>query len=79
METMDYYKRAIANGKIRVNGERVTEDQELRNQDVLKSQVHRHEPPVVHVDIEFLQNDDEMVVVNKVTRLLVPIFFYCRF
>merc|ERR1712136_723239 len=65
LETVDYYKRAIASGKILVNGEPVTPEQKLKNQDILKTMIHRHEPPVAHQEIEFLRNDDEMVVINK--------------
>lgn len=65
LETMDYYKRAIASGKIKINNKPVSEDQGLKNGDLLNTLVHRHEPPVVHQDIEFLRNDDEMVVINK--------------
>ena len=32
---------------------------------VIKYYLLRHEPPVVHEEIEFLQNDDGMVVINK--------------
>jgi len=65
METVDYYKRAIKNGKIKVNNKMVSEDQLLINNDILKTTMHRHEPPVTHQPIEFLQNDDDMVVINK--------------
>merc|ERR1712168_16640 len=65
LETLDYYKRAIASGKIKVNGESVTAEQKLKNQDILKTMVHRHEPPVAYHTIEFLRNDDQMVVINK--------------
>jgi len=64
-ETEDYYKRAIASGRIKVNNENATEDQQLKNKDVVKNIIHRHEPPVLHQDIEFLCNDNEMVVVDK--------------
>ena len=35
---------------------------------------YRHEPPVLHEEIEFLQNDDDMVVINKPAS--IPVCFY---
>ena len=34
---------------------------DIINKDFFK----RHEPPVIHEEIEFLQNDGDMVVINK--------------
>ena len=42
-----YYAQALADGRITVNGERRTRaDRVLRNGDLVRHLVHRHEPPV---------------------------------
>uniref|UniRef100_T2MAD7 Pseudouridine synthase n=1 Tax=Hydra vulgaris TaxID=6087 RepID=T2MAD7_HYDVU len=65
METEDYYIKAISTGKIKVNNNIVSHDHKLTAKDVLKTQIHRHEPPVIHEEIEFIQNNEEVVVINK--------------
>ncbi|XP_066934880.1 pseudouridylate synthase RPUSD2-like [Clytia hemisphaerica] len=65
METIEYYENAIKIGKIKVNDQIVTRDRKLTSKDILKTIVHRHEPPVVHEPFEFLQNDQDMIVINK--------------
>ncbi len=42
-----YYRAAIADGRIRLNGERVSESVLLKGHDVITHRVHRHEPPVM--------------------------------
>ncbi|KAJ6667305.1 hypothetical protein lerEdw1_017283 [Lerista edwardsae] len=43
----------------------------LQNNDFLRNTVHRHEPPVTAQTIEFLEENDEVVVVDKPSSLPV--------
>ncbi|KAK5857430.1 hypothetical protein PBY51_010678 [Eleginops maclovinus] len=65
-ETMEYYHRAAKEGRIRLN-ETPVEDLSvvLRNNDLMKNTVHRHEPPVVGRPLEVLVDDGEVLVVDK--------------
>lgn len=71
METMEYYEKAINIGKIRVDDKIVSSDHILKNNEVLTTQVHRHEPPVVREEIEFVENSTDMVVINKPSSIPV--------
>lgn len=56
----EYYKRAIADGRIQVNSARVEETYVLRGHDLISHHLHRHEPPVrcgAHVEIVGRTND----------------------
>ncbi|XP_034381040.1 RNA pseudouridylate synthase domain-containing protein 2 isoform X2 [Cyclopterus lumpus] len=65
-ESIEYYQRATKEGRIRLN-ETPVEDLSmvLRNNDLMKNTVHRHEPPVVGRPLEVLVDDGEVLVVNK--------------
>ena len=45
--TPQYWKDAIRNGFVRVNGQKVTEQYKFRNSDAFAHLTHRHEPPVM--------------------------------
>jgi len=70
-QTEEYYKEAIANGGIKVNDEIATNEQLLKEKDEIKHTFRRHEPPVLKRDINFLCNDDDMVVIDKPPSLPV--------
>ncbi|XP_030299521.1 pseudouridylate synthase RPUSD2 isoform X1 [Sparus aurata] len=65
-ESIEYYEKAVKEGRIRLN-ETPVEDLSvvLRNNDLMKNTVHRHEPPVVCTPLEILADDGEVLVVNK--------------
>eukprot|EP00112_Aurelia_sp_Birch-Aquarium-sp1_P002989 Seg13338.1 transcript_id=Seg13338.1/GoldUCD/mRNA.D3Y31 product="RNA pseudouridylate synthase domain-containing protein 2" protein_id=Seg13338.1/GoldUCD/D3Y31 len=65
MESAEYYESAIRTGKITVNDEIVEPDKILKSNQTIKTRIHRHEPPVVDSPIEFVENNDEIVVINK--------------
>ncbi|XP_076021721.1 pseudouridylate synthase RPUSD2 isoform X2 [Genypterus blacodes] len=65
-ESIEYYQKAAKEGRIRLN-ETPVEDLSvtLRNNDLMKNTVHRHEPPVVGRPLELLVDDGEVLVVDK--------------
>ncbi|XP_068436515.1 pseudouridylate synthase RPUSD2 isoform X2 [Clinocottus analis] len=65
-ESIEYYQQAAKEGRIRLN-ETPVEDLSmvLRNNDLMKNTVHRHEPPVIGRPLEVLVDDGEVLVVNK--------------
>ncbi|XP_072313964.1 pseudouridylate synthase RPUSD2 [Eucyclogobius newberryi] len=65
-ESIEYYQRAAKEGRIRLNDTPV-EDLSivLRNNDLMRNTVHRHEPPVVGRPLEILADDGEVLVVDK--------------
>jgi len=71
METVEYYENAIKNGKIKVNDKTVSKDYVLTGKDILQTGVHRHEPPVLNEAIDFVANNDDMVVINKPSSIPV--------
>ncbi|KAM9341286.1 pseudouridylate synthase RPUSD2 [Symphorus nematophorus] len=65
-ESMEYYQRAAKEGRIRLNETPVDDlSVVLRNNDLMKNTVHRHEPPVVGRPLEVLVDDGEVLVVDK--------------
>ncbi|XP_022082450.1 uncharacterized protein LOC110974850 [Acanthaster planci] len=65
METPEYYKKAISRGLITINGQKVSTDKILHNNEFLRSMVHRHEPPVTGEPLDIIAVNDEFVVINK--------------
>ena len=55
-KTREYYAAALADGRIRVSGERASADTRLKHGQKLQHMVHRHEPPVLDAVIEALPN-----------------------
>jgi RluA family pseudouridine synthase len=78
MFTADYYRQAIATGRITINGAIVTETYRLKNGDKLSHRVHRHEPPVLGDDITIIQSTDDYVVVNKPGSIPIHASGRCR-
>ncbi|XP_070973292.1 pseudouridylate synthase RPUSD2 [Oncorhynchus clarkii lewisi] len=65
-EPLEYYVMASKLGRIRLN-ETPMDDLSvtLRNNDFLRNTVHRHEPPVVGRPLEILEDNGEVLVVDK--------------
>ncbi|XP_042356068.1 RNA pseudouridylate synthase domain-containing protein 2 isoform X2 [Plectropomus leopardus] len=65
-ETIEYYQRAAKEGRIRLNDTPVEDlSVVLRNNDLMRNTVHRHEPPVVGTPLKVLVDDGEVLVVDK--------------
>uniref|UniRef100_H3BCU7 Pseudouridine synthase n=2 Tax=Latimeria chalumnae TaxID=7897 RepID=H3BCU7_LATCH len=71
-EPVEYYRAAAQLGRIRLNGEPVTDlGIILKDNDFMRNTVHRHEPPVTAQPIEILAENAEVVVVDKPASLPV--------
>uniref|UniRef100_A0A4W5KBW4 Pseudouridylate synthase RPUSD2 n=1 Tax=Hucho hucho TaxID=62062 RepID=A0A4W5KBW4_9TELE len=65
-EPLEYYVMASKLGRIRLNETPVDDlSVTLRNNDFLRNTVHRHEPPVVGRSLEILEDNGEVLVVDK--------------
>eukprot|EP00794_Sanderia_malayensis_P011158 gene11158-12330_t len=71
MRSVEYYERAIKTGKITLNDKIVSQDTMLTSNHVVRTQVHRHEPPVVDKQFDFVENNDLMVVIDKPSSIPV--------
>ncbi|XP_054826199.1 pseudouridylate synthase RPUSD2 [Eublepharis macularius] len=71
-QPLDYYRAAAVAGRLRLNEQPVRDlSVVLKNNDFLRNTVHRHEPPVTAQPIEFLEENEEVVVVDKPSSLPV--------
>ncbi|KAJ8353592.1 hypothetical protein SKAU_G00211590 [Synaphobranchus kaupii] len=71
-EPLDYYEQAVHQGRIRLNETPVEDlDVTLKNNDFMRNTVHRHEPPVTAHPLEILEDNGEVVVVDKPASLPV--------
>ncbi|KAL7873397.1 hypothetical protein AOLI_G00124680 [Acnodon oligacanthus] len=71
-EPLDYYEKAVKDGRIRLNEMPVDDlNVTLKNNDFMRNTVHRHEPPVIGRPLEVLVDDGEVVVVDKPASLPV--------
>ncbi|ETI49603.1 hypothetical protein F441_06605 [Phytophthora nicotianae CJ01A1] len=61
----EYYKFAIASGRISVNLKIVPADTIIKNGDLIIHTAHRHEPPVSGEDVSVVYEDDDLIVVSK--------------
>ncbi|KAF2104837.1 pseudouridine synthase [Rhizodiscina lignyota] len=63
---LEYYKAAIENGSIVLNGQPIPSPSTIvNNGDVISHTMHRHEPPVTAQPIGIVYEDDGMIVINK--------------
>ncbi|KAL4613085.1 RNA pseudouridylate synthase domain-containing protein 2 [Arapaima gigas] len=71
-ESLNYYRQAARAGRIRLNETPVEQlDITLKNNDFLRNTVHRHEPPVSARPLEILEDNEEVLVVDKPASLPV--------
>ncbi|XP_027028168.1 RNA pseudouridylate synthase domain-containing protein 2 [Tachysurus fulvidraco] len=71
-EPLNYYKKAVKEGRIRLNEIPVDDlNITLKNNDFMRNTVHRHEPPVNGQPLQVLVDDGEVVVVDKPASLPV--------
>jgi 23S rRNA-/tRNA-specific pseudouridylate synthase len=53
-------------GRVLVNGKQCTDPEyELRHNDTICHISHRHEPPIMDAPIEFIENNSNLLVINK--------------
>lgn len=63
---LEYYKDAILDGRIHLNGKAITStDHIVKNGDLISHTLHRHEPPVTARPIGIVHEDDDMIVIDK--------------
>lgn len=67
----EYYKDAIDNGMIRVNGNKVSCEYLLKNGDRITHTVHRHEPPVPYYPVSIIGSNQDVFAVNKPSSIPV--------
>lgn len=60
-----FYKKAIEDGSITVNGMKQSVDYIICNSDLIENKTHRHEPPVTDSKIGIVFEDDELVIIDK--------------
>ena len=63
----EYYRAAIANGSVCVNGKAVEESYKIRNGDCISHTIHRHEPPVSSRPVKVVHHNPEtgFLVIDK--------------
>lgn len=64
-------ERAIKDGRIKVNGETVSEDYIVRNSDIVAHDIHRHEPPVADLPVKVVLEKDGVIIVDKPSSIPV--------
>lgn len=62
---ISYYRNALVNGSICINGKPVGLDYVLKNGDLISHTLHRHEPPVTAEPIGVIHEDEDMIVIDK--------------
>ncbi|XP_070590377.1 pseudouridylate synthase RPUSD2 [Erythrolamprus reginae] len=63
---IEYYLAAAKAGRLLLNKHPLKDlSVVLKNNDFLENTIHRHEPPVTAQTIEFIEDNDEVVVVDK--------------
>ncbi|KAF9332590.1 hypothetical protein BG006_004544 [Podila minutissima] len=60
-----FYERAISDGRIKVNGQIVAQDYIVQNSDIVAHDIHRHEPPVAHLPVKIVRQDNGVIIVDK--------------
>ncbi|XP_063080291.1 RNA pseudouridylate synthase domain-containing protein 2 isoform X2 [Engraulis encrasicolus] len=71
-ESVEYYQKAVKAGRIRLNNTPVDDlNITLKNNDLMRNTVHRHEPPVVGHPLVIIEENEEVVVVDKPASLPV--------
>lgn len=60
-----YYRWAIENGQVLLNGKVAQIDTVVRNGDAIQHRSHKHEPPVTDDEIDIVHEDDDLVVIDK--------------
>ncbi|XVF08648.1 hypothetical protein REPUB_Repub07fG0020700 [Reevesia pubescens] len=61
----DYYVSAVKCGRIQVDGENIPVSYIVKRCEKISHFLHRHEPPVMALDVEILQNEPDVLTVCK--------------
>lgn len=61
----DYYVNAVQSGRIQVDGEMVPVSYIVRSSQKISHFVHRHEPPVLALDVSVLQKEPDVLTICK--------------
>ncbi|KAE8373179.1 pseudouridine synthase [Aspergillus bertholletiae] len=61
----EYYREALAAGRVTVNGKPAEPRTKVKNGDVISHTLHRHEPPVTSQEIGIIHEDDGLIVIDK--------------
>ncbi|XP_033755194.1 RNA pseudouridylate synthase domain-containing protein 2-like isoform X2 [Pecten maximus] len=61
----------LQDGDISLNGEVVTTDKILKDNDFLSHRIHRHENPVIGTPLEIVTDDENVIVINKPSSIPV--------
>ncbi|KAF9426833.1 hypothetical protein BGZ76_002582 [Entomortierella beljakovae] len=60
-----FYEKAIKDGRIKINGEIVSNDYIVQNSDIVAHDIHRHEPPVANLPVRVVREDNGIIIVDK--------------
>ncbi|KAF9346299.1 hypothetical protein BGX26_002211 [Mortierella sp. AD094] len=66
-----FYERAIKDGRIKINGEKVSNEYIVKNSDIVAHDIHRHEPPVANLPVKVVREDDGVIIVDKPSSIPV--------
>ncbi|KAF9115706.1 hypothetical protein BGX27_006812 [Mortierella sp. AM989] len=66
-----FYERAIKDGRVKINGEKVSQDYIVKNSDIVAHDIHRHEPPVANLPVKVVREDDGVIIVDKPSSIPV--------
>ncbi|KAJ5098119.1 hypothetical protein N7532_005120 [Penicillium argentinense] len=61
----EYYKHALDNGLVCVNGKPAGRDTVIKNGQMISHTLHRHEPPVTALPIGIIHEDEDLLVIDK--------------
>ncbi|KAA8648206.1 hypothetical protein EYZ11_007555 [Aspergillus tanneri] len=61
----EYYKQALIDGKVTVNGNTVGPHYIVKNGEIISHTLHRHEPPVTANKIGIIHENDDLLVIDK--------------
>ncbi|KAL8333803.1 hypothetical protein RB593_003465 [Gaeumannomyces tritici] len=62
---LEYYRMCMEKGAVLVNGKMVGPEHIVKNGELISHICHRHEPPVTAEPLQILDENDEMIVIDK--------------
>ncbi|CAG8446670.1 8220_t:CDS:2 [Funneliformis caledonium] len=61
----EYYAYAIETGLITINEKIITKETIVKNQDIIRHKIHRHEPPITAAQIKIISTENDLIVIDK--------------